>query len=279
MAVCVNCGEKIPFHSKFCPNCGMEIGRNAPELQTQGKTTYIGEVRKCSRCGAVLSAFETNCPECGMELREIKATSSAQELANRISEIETERRKANRSFGKSLLNRLNLTEDLSDKSIANIIRTWAVPNTKEDIYEFMTLAAANIDAKLLTTKYVDPKDEPRKLQCEAWLSKFEQVYMKGKISFGNTAEFHQIKEIYDNKHYELEEPDRKRKKQLTIILIIIGVLMLLSVISQIFGIAQASDTASIGHNTYPSVSSIEQQDNSLSGQKEIYLNGTIQEEH
>ena len=51
---------------------------------------------------------------------------------------------------------------------ANLIINFSVPNTREDILEFMILASSNIDVK----KGID--DEVTK----AWLSKLDQVYEK-----------------------------------------------------------------------------------------------------
>ena len=66
--------------------------------------------------------------------------------------------------------------------------------TKEDIMEFMILAASNIDVK----KGVD--DDVTK----AWISKLDQVYQRAEISMGGHPDFAQIKSIYDRKKKELK---------------------------------------------------------------------------
>ena len=77
--------------------------------------------------------------------------------------------------------------------IVNTIN-FSVPNTKEDIMEFMILAASNIDVK----KGVD--DDVTK----AWISKLDQVYQRAEISMGGHPDFAQIKSIYDRKKKELK---------------------------------------------------------------------------
>lgn len=67
MAFCVNCGQEISEGAKFCPNCGATTG--TPPTQSERKTSYAGEVRKCPSCGMEVSSMDAICPGCGYELR------------------------------------------------------------------------------------------------------------------------------------------------------------------------------------------------------------------
>lgn len=67
MPFCVNCGQEIPEGVKFCPNCGATAG--ASQNQTERRTAYAGEVRKCPSCGMEVSSMDAVCPGCGYELR------------------------------------------------------------------------------------------------------------------------------------------------------------------------------------------------------------------
>ena len=49
---CVSCGEDIPASSRFCPQCGVELGRTCPACGVLTGT----QARFCSSCGAPLSA-------------------------------------------------------------------------------------------------------------------------------------------------------------------------------------------------------------------------------
>lgn len=77
---------------------------------------------------------------------------------------------------------------------ASLIINFAVPNSKEDIMEFMILAASNINVK----KGID--DDVTK----AWISKLNQVYQRAEISMGKHPDFLQIKAIYDRKKKEIK---------------------------------------------------------------------------
>lgn len=82
---------------------------------------------------------------------------------------------------------------------ASLIINFAVPNSKEDIMEFMILAASNIDVK----KGID--DDVTK----AWISKLNQVYQRAEISMSKHPDFLQIKAIYDRKKKEIKNKKLK----------------------------------------------------------------------
>ena len=92
---------------------------------------------------------------------------------------------------------------------ANLIINFSVPNTREDVLEFMILASSNIDVK----KGID--DEVTK----AWLSKLDQVYEKAKLMMGNKPSFAQIKNIYDRKKAQIKN---RKFKGLAIACFVVG---------------------------------------------------------
>ena len=90
-------------------------------------------------------------------------------------------------------------ESQKNQEKASLIINFAVPNSKEDIMEFMILAASNIDVK----KGID--DDVTK----AWISKLDQVYQRAEISMGKHSDFLQIKTIYDRKKKEIKNKKLK----------------------------------------------------------------------
>ena len=149
MPFCSNCGKEIENNAKFCSGCGTSCNTTQADNQGQGqrKMKYEGEIHKCSQCGEVLDSFTTVCPSCGYELRGSSTTSAVKEFAAKLDGVTTEYQKE------------------------NIIRSFPIPNTKEDIFEFMILASSNID------------ERPNKDVFNAWIAKFEQCYQKAKLSF------------------------------------------------------------------------------------------------
>ncbi|MDE7396614.1 MAG: zinc ribbon domain-containing protein [Muribaculum sp.] len=79
-------------------------------------TVNEGKVYLCPNCGANLGAFESTCPECGHEIRDNVASNSV------------------RSFADKYMN-------ASDTALqAKIVEAFPVPNNKEDLLEFMSMA-------------------------------------------------------------------------------------------------------------------------------------------
>lgn len=160
MAFCTECGKSVSDGAKFCANCGVDTNKEFTNHDGQRQQEFVGRVFKCPNCGEVLKSFEIICPACGHEIRAATVIQSVREFAQKIEIIDTEQGKI------------------------DLIRTYPIPNVKEDIFEFMILASTNI------------LDEPRKGLFNAWVSKFEQGYQKSKLVFGNSTDFDRIQDIY-----------------------------------------------------------------------------------
>ncbi len=173
MAFCGNCGFEVQEYDKFCPRCGVATRKDyftGSSYKSTRKETYDGEIKKCPHCGEVLKSFEAHCPTCGYELRNANT-------ANYILE-----------FSK----KLEATTSVEQKN--DLIRHFVMPNTKEDIYEFMILAATNVETNGPNTN--------------AWFVKMEQAYQKAKIVFSNSSELEAIEKIYNKACQEYKKVKR-----------------------------------------------------------------------
>ena len=157
MGFCIKCGHALAEGAHFCGNCGVAIGEAHTESE-QRKSVYDGELHKCPNCAEMLNSFMSSCPSCGYELRGSKSKSRVDELATK----------------------LELAESAEQK--ISIIRNFYIPNTKEDIYEFVILATSNMNSY--------------DYDYEAWEAKLQQAYQKATLSFGDTQEFHYIHQLY-----------------------------------------------------------------------------------
>lgn len=227
MSFCIHCGQELADSANFCVNCGETVGASPNGTQKQRKTIYEGEIHKCPNCGEILDSFTVRCPACGYELRGTKATNSVREFAMKLEKIESEREKTKPQFifAKALTDE-NISK--TDKQKINLIRSFSIPNTKEDIYEFMILAATNIDLKLYGLGDQGVLTASQREVSDAWIAKFEQAYQKALVAFGNSSEFLGIKNIYDTKMDQLKK--KKRQKPLLIIGLIAGSLILVAII-------------------------------------------------
>lgn len=221
MMFCPYCGTKLDDGARFCKNCGEAVsgnnqgtGKSQQEEPLGGnptarKTVYEGYIHKCPGCGEVLEAFTTTCPSCGHEIRDAKSSTSVRELALKLESISAQKMPAFEEkksvmkmiFGKDFKEEdeaeeaLKRFESQKHQEMASLIVNFSVPNTKEDILEFMILAASNIDVR----HGVD--DDVTK----AWIVKLDQVYQKAKISMGRHPDFAQIEIIYNQKKQELKK--------------------------------------------------------------------------
>lgn len=192
---CCNCGEKLMPNSKFCNYCGtptnsLENEENAVEEKkkisreelTERKMVYDGKIHKCPNCGEVLDSFIANCPACGYELRDSKNSSAVEELSRKLEEIEEKRDRSKVST--KILGAFNLSDGLTktDEQKISLIRNFPIPNTKEDLYEFLILSKSNIEIDAYENTQIK---SARLAVSDAWKAKFEQAYQKAKLLFKN----------------------------------------------------------------------------------------------
>lgn len=220
MGFCINCGQTLAEGAHFCSNCGVAVGETNTGT-SQRKTVYDGELYKCPNCAERLDSFMTVCPTCGYELRGAKGASVVKEFAEKLEQIESVRSDTNKvySFIGDMFGKFNKT----DEQKINLIRSFSIPNTKEDILEFMILAASNIDLKLYGAEGNNVSSQ--RAISDAWLAKFEQAYEKARFSFPNSPDFIKIKELYGQKMKQLNKV--KRGKKLVFVSIILAYIFLM----------------------------------------------------
>lgn len=233
---CSNCGAKNSVGAKYCQNCGVLMGtvlqhvnrlemnakvqmenekcnaktdnkQHISSTYSERKQEFVGKIYKCPNCGEVLKAFETNCPACGLELRGIKATSAVREFSLKLEAIE-----ANREYEKQggLFAKADAKQRISktDEQKVNLIKNFPIPNSKEDILEFMILATSNVNMRLYDSTNTNISKGELAIN-DAWISKIRQTYEKARKVYGNEESFEQIQDIYDRYRLDI----KKTKKQ------------------------------------------------------------------
>ena len=169
MAYCSKCGSPLSEDARFCSFCGASV--EGPTSSGKRKEQSDGVVHKCPRCGQILGAFAAVCPSCGYELRDVDAST----VVNAMSEM-------------------LLKADSSEEKIA-IIRSFPIPNTKEDVLEFITWASSNINPEAYKV-FSSSSNEENAAQSDAWEAKLDQAYQKARIMFGSDKEFPAVEAIY-----------------------------------------------------------------------------------
>lgn len=214
---CSNCGEKLIPNSKFCNYCGTptdntkneenmveekKIETSREEL-TERKMVYEGKIHKCPNCGAILQSFTSACPFCGYELRDLNASSSLNKFSiglekitsKPLPEFKQEYSLLKKAIGKDFKSDdakeefERRAEETREEEIANYITKYPIPNSKEDLMEFMILATNSINIKASSDDIVK----------KAWLSKMNQIMQKAKITLKNSKDLEIIQKLYNEK--------------------------------------------------------------------------------
>ena len=193
------------------------------EKHEQAKKEAFGRV--CPNCGKQVPPLTLKC-DCGYEFTKGSHVSSVQLLFEKIEKIQSspmKNRKADSDeFREEILNR--------EKRIRDTIEMFPVPNTKEDLIEFLSLAAsyANKKVSFMNTRkgrtilyvilgivgipvmFIGPilADELfqklgtsegvlQEMRQKTWRAKFDQVLMKGRSMRGD-ADFLSQLDYYEN---------------------------------------------------------------------------------
>ena len=232
---CMNCGANLPLGAKFCSSCGNKVvavesssestRQNTeptpppipipqvqnttppPALKTQRQQEFVGTVMKCPNCGAVIGETTAVCPDCGMRITRRAAVNSVQAFKEQLMEIEATRKHA---YGKIF----SFTVDPADMKKLSLIRNFPIPNSVDDVLEFMLLAAANIEVNLSKQTGMNKLSSWGKSEetsatigttiSNAWVSKMQQSYQKAEILFPNEPIFQSVQKLYFDKMKELK---------------------------------------------------------------------------
>ena len=184
-----------------------EVQKTAATVAPKSNSNKHGEVRKCPACGAMVRAFSTRCSECGFEFNNVEANKSANTLFEKLQALEmekarelaqheasknkqllalSERHNSGGTLTKIFANNGEAQNEERDDLIRalekgarlierkymdakiNMIKVFAVPNTKGDLLELLSMASSSAYDN---DGVIGPEEE-------AWLQKTDQIYQK-----------------------------------------------------------------------------------------------------
>lgn len=205
MAYCVNCGTEIVPNAKFCQKCGHPTGAQSDNATR--KQEFAGKIYKCPNCGEVLKAFEINCPACGYELRGTKASTAVKEFALKLEAIES-KREYEKPRGLFAAAEAQQRISKTDEQKISLIKSFSIPNSKEDMLEFMILATSSMNMRTYDSANTNISKSEKEINA-AWFSKVQQVYEKAKRSYSTDSTFTEIKALYDSCNEEIKKSKKK----------------------------------------------------------------------
>lgn len=148
-----------------------EVNQNTSAPQS----TKYGDVKKCPACGAMVKAFVVSCPDCGYEFRGIEGNTNIKMLMDELAKIDASKKvyvENKRSFF-DMSSDPNVEEDTRiENNKITLISTFPIPNTKEDILEFL-LTAAPLSKNSFWASAIE----------RAWRNKCRQVIEKAHFAF------------------------------------------------------------------------------------------------
>lgn len=154
---------------------------------SQSQSQKEGEVKKCPSCGSTAQSFATKCPDCGHEFRNITSDVSINSIFNMLQQIESEERNRPKpKLGLSMLldqsSMFGIELAIANRQ-ATVISNFPVPNSKEAILEFLSLAVPQTKTKLQKFMFsTAPIDKPKEVLKNAWKGKCDQIIMKARFS-------------------------------------------------------------------------------------------------
>lgn len=94
-----------------------QLATASVEAQPAAKSKKEGDLKKCPSCGAPTHSFKPNCPECGHEFKNIEVLRSLKDFLIALKESSKENRQ-------------------------EVIKDFPIPNTKEDLLEFISISVS-----------------------------------------------------------------------------------------------------------------------------------------
>jgi hypothetical protein len=123
--------------------------------QTKPSKEKMGTVSTCPSCGATIKTMTLECSDCGHEFSNIKSNKTITNLLEKLD---------------SLHNNKVLDEFDIDERSSKIIANTPIPNSKEDLLEFLTVCCSQVGGEHYSTS-------------SAWGNKGREALLKAKIIF------------------------------------------------------------------------------------------------
>ena len=168
-----------------------EVQKAAAAAASKSNSNKYGEVRKCPNCGAQVKGGSAVCTECGYVFTNVSANSSAEKLQAKLDEFN--RRQEQRADSRGYLRTVFDSNTSRWKQKMEIISTFPVPNTREDLLEFLTMLQPGADA---TGSHDGGTSDSEDMSYAYWLL-YTNCINKAKLSFPNDNDFQYYFQTYE----------------------------------------------------------------------------------
>lgn len=161
---------------------------NKSQQADKSKSLKYGSIRKCPNCGAVVKPGMASCSICNYEFVNTEAVSSVKQLSDQIIEIEKRYPVSDEEKKEGMSPRAS--------AIVSSITTFPVPNTREDLLDFIVFT----ESKFLHMSNSTASDVAI---IKAYKAKYIECVERAKIYFNDDAQFQYIFQNF---------PENKKRK-------------------------------------------------------------------
>lgn len=178
-----------------------KVKNKTPEPIAAPKSDKFGDIKKCPSCGAIVQSFSTKCSDCSHDFRNVGSAESIREFFKDYQTIESkvvlrDNRNTGGLLGK-LIGELESTGDGDWKRAVftkkkEFIMHFPIPNSKEDILEFLSMAVPlalparkSRFSSLMKFGAHFGGDHAKNYDymiAEVWMQKCGQIAMKARLS-------------------------------------------------------------------------------------------------
>ena len=156
----------------------IEITIDALTFKQQAKAAKekIGNIKTCPACGSSVKSMTSSCEDCGHEFTNVGANKSIADMLNKINLIKKRSGEEDYDFEKRKADQINNTP---------------IPNSREDLLEFLTVCISQAD--------VDWTSRGNGYVVSAWASKGSEALLKAKILFREDMQSMTLIDAYEKK--------------------------------------------------------------------------------
>lgn len=179
----------------------------------------VGNIKTCPACGSFIKAMELTCSDCGHEFTNTQANSTLLKLLEQIEKINNKEITTPQILKGALGEQAkkNQIDQEKNKLKSELIENFPIPNTREDILEFLAYSLSKGKDNSYMSYFGDGYST-----SGAWRKKAEEVIIKSKIMFKNdNAFFKQIENYEIDFKSSIKSRNRVRNLSIGVIAIIL----------------------------------------------------------
>jgi DnaJ-domain-containing protein 1 len=166
----------------------------SPVGDEKPRSNKEGDLKKCPSCGAPVQSFKPTCSDCGHEFTNTQANSTLLKLLEQIEKINNKEITTPQILKGALGEQAkkNQIDQEKNKLKSELIENFPIPNTREDILEFLAYSLSKGKDNSYMSYFGDGYST-----SGAWRKKAEEVIIKSKIMFKNDNAFFKQLENYE----------------------------------------------------------------------------------